>query len=532
MATPTKRQRSTIKHEGRTIYLNNKELLIALKESNEQGKMTDTLAKMLQKLCAKYATIGKFVNYCVDDQTEALTQNGWKSHEELTKDDVILSYDTDTKQLTWSQIFDIYKNAEYDGLMHKLTTQGMDALVTPNHKFVSSERGIIPVEDIICNEHIVLTGLPVEQSLSIHNDYFVELVGWAITEGQFSTKGKNKHAISISQKVGPKADRIRECLNNLQINHKEYTRNDIVIFNCTGSIISNIYQTITPNRVLSNSFIVSLTQSQKLLLIHTMVEGDGWTRPSGELAYSQKCKLHTDAFLMLCTLAGLTTSTKQITCTTPVSKTKPNGGFSQVYQVIIYDKPKLQCKAESINFHGGKQIPGGVCEDKPNLPTVQYKGTIWCPQTEYGTFMCRRNGQVYITGNTYNDDMQGYAMLMLVRTWKSFDAEKGSNPFAFFTQCIKHSFIQYLNQEKRHRNIRDTLMVQQGLSASFGFMDDSDQHFVDDEQDYEYHKTAATELYQYNTATEENPIVRNEIGEVVDIVDFNIEVKDNIELTF
>jgi DNA-directed RNA polymerase specialized sigma24 family protein len=70
---------------------------------------------------------------------------------------------------------------------------------------------------------------------------------------------------------------------------------------------------------------------------------------------------------------------------------------------------------------------------------------------------------------TYNQDMQAYAMMMLVRTWNSFNPEKSSNPFAFFTQCIKNSFIQYLNQEKRQRNIRDLALVDQGLNPSFGF---------------------------------------------------------------
>ena len=71
---------------------------------------------------------------------------------------------------------------------------------------------------------------------------------------------------------------------------------------------------------------------------------------------------------------------------------------------------------------------------------------------------------------TYNDDMQAYAMLMLVRTWNSFKPEKSNNPFAFFTQCIKHSFIQYLKQEKRQRDIRDSVLVNNGLSPSFNFL--------------------------------------------------------------
>ncbi len=88
---------------------------------------------------------------------------------------------------------------------------------------------------------------------------------------------------------------------------------------------------------------------------------------------------------------------------------------------------------------------------------------------------------------TYNEDMQAYAMLMLVRTWASFNPEKSSNPFAFYTQCIKHSLIQYLNQEKRHRMIRDTLLVEQGLDPSFSFQESySDSHIVDDEEDYQH----------------------------------------------
>lgn len=73
---------------------------------------------------------------------------------------------------------------------------------------------------------------------------------------------------------------------------------------------------------------------------------------------------------------------------------------------------------------------------------------------------------------SYNEDMQSYAMFMLIRTWHRFDPNISDNPFAFFTQCIKNSFIQYLNSEKRHRLIRDKLLIEQGLNPSYGFDDD------------------------------------------------------------
>lgn len=76
----------------------------------------------------------------------------------------------------------------------------------------------------------------------------------------------------------------------------------------------------------------------------------------------------------------------------------------------------------------------------------------------------------------YPEDMRQYALMMLVRTWKSFNAEKSQNPFAFFTQCIKNSFFQYLNKEKRQRMIRDKLMIANGLNPSFNCQVDNDEN--------------------------------------------------------
>ena len=84
--------------------------------------------------------------------------------------------------------------------------------------------------------------------------------------------------------------------------------------------------------------------------------------------------------------------------------------------------------------------------------------------------LCKRYGKKGNFANyTYNDDMQAYAMMMLVRTWNSFKPEKSNNPFAFFTQCIKNSFIQFLNQERRQRDIRDVLLVDNGMDPSLTY---------------------------------------------------------------
>lgn len=119
-------------------------------------------------------------------------------------------------------------------------------------------------------------------------------------------------------------------------------------------------------------------------------------------------------------------------------------------------------------------------------------------------------------GYTYNDDMRSHALSCLCRNWKSFDANKSLNPFAYFTQIIKNAFIQVLNQEKIHRDIRDNLLLDNGLSASLNYCDDScDHHMVDDEQDFYYLNNQATNLLKIEQAIEA-PLVRDEIGLAID----------------
>lgn len=90
--------------------------------------------------------------------------------------------------------------------------------------------------------------------------------------------------------------------------------------------------------------------------------------------------------------------------------------------------------------------------------------------------LCARYGKRgQFAAYTYNDDMQAYAMLMLVKTWRSFNVTKSTNAFAFFTQCIKNSFIQFLNQEKRQRNIRDEMLVKSGMNPSYNYLDQTQQ---------------------------------------------------------
>lgn len=148
-----------------------------------------------------------------------------------------------------------------------------------------------------------------------------------------------------------------------------------------------------------------------------------------------------------------------------------------------------------VNYLNNKDLLAEVKKSKE-------KGQMTPKLANMLTLLCARYGKrANFINYTYNEDMQAYAMLMLVRTWNSFDPAKSDNPFAFFTQCIKHSFIQFLNQEKRQRNIRDLMMIDQGMNPSSGYDDgrSSDDgeytpahisHSYEDEQDFDTYAQA------------------------------------------
>lgn len=67
---------------------------------------------------------------------------------------------------------------------------------------------------------------------------------------------------------------------------------------------------------------------------------------------------------------------------------------------------------------------------------------------------------------TWIDDMKGEALLSLCQNALKFNPEKSSNPFGYYTQIVTHSFLTYLEKEKKIGRIRDDLLEQHGFNPS------------------------------------------------------------------
>ena len=249
--------------------------------SNQHGYITPKLAMMFMKLVEKYSKKGNWRGYCVDEQTQALTQRGWLTVNELTNQDFVLSYDQGI--CVWNPVVDTIKQ-NYDGDVYHITCKGLDTVITPGHKLVT-DRGLVAIEQLEQNDHVIL------------------------------------------QAPAPSSE----------LNHRE-------------------------TKVL----------------------------------------------------------------------------------------------AKNLSFHG----PWG----KPN---VAYNGVVWCPKTLKGSWIAKRNDTIFLTGNTYNDEMQGQALLQLSQIGLQFDESRSENPFAYYTSAVQNSFTHILNTEKRNQNIRDDLLIMHGSTPSY-----------------------------------------------------------------
>lgn len=94
---------------------------------------------------------------CVDKATQILTQSGWKTVDELIKNDIVQTYNLNNHQLEWQHLIDINKYYGQFNMFH-IKKKGIDCLCTQEHKFldISQETDkLIPLKSI--NQIITFT---------------------------------------------------------------------------------------------------------------------------------------------------------------------------------------------------------------------------------------------------------------------------------------------------------------------------------------------------------------------------------------
>ncbi len=342
------------------------------------------------------------ITYCVDDETECLTRRGWTKEADLRETDQILAWDAEQYLTKWETPREVFRKSDYDDEV--CVFPGLGGLITtPNHRWPvvrdvdrdkdTSEKRIVVREsrDMGRSGHIPRGSLHQAPEKAIYSDAFVSLCAWYFTEGSRHQTG---NGITVCQSERVNAENvasIRAALLELGARDtagvplvgnqytgrrrreglwfREYIKEEsgCVAWNITGTSVDEITSCVVGSeKVPRPEFLCALTDDQLRLFVETSVSGDG-TEERG--LFFQHSKARMDAFMMAATLAGWAPSidASGTTCALRMKQGRGSGrtGVSKI-----------------VNLQGW------------------HSGTVWCPVTESGFWVARRNGKVFITGNT------------------------------------------------------------------------------------------------------------------------------------
>ena len=158
---------------------------------------------------------------CVDYETEALTKRGWVSGRDLRMDDEVLTKNPATGVLEWQRPTAIFHYPDYDGPLVEIKSTRFSAVTTPEHRWLvtdkrTGDRCVVTKNLSRHGDHrIHRTGQYVGDD-ALHDDAFIELVGWFLTDGSMDTE-EGATRIRIYQTKEATSARIDDMFSRLGI---------------------------------------------------------------------------------------------------------------------------------------------------------------------------------------------------------------------------------------------------------------------------------------------------------------------------
>ena len=343
---------------------------------------------------------------CVDYDTEILTTSGWKRYDEVSVGDTILSYSLKSQEIVQDSVQHVHIYPE-DTSVVKFESPTFCAVSTLQHCWVVSEYDEIPriktTEDICRHKWPDYPIIRVANNSFEDNPYFsddaLKLIGWVMTDGSIEKKA---YAIHLYQSTKRKKNAevyqdMIATLDNLSVEYTDACRDGYYheIYLKKNPLTKFIRDTF-PDRILTFDWVSTLSQHQAEVVMRAMLQGDGTGvdsrgYPINKSRVSLCCKGEAcrDVFQYLCYRAGYATNAITIdgSCTEYPSNHKLYASMTNIPNSVnvYYDITVLRItRAQIYPHHKFEETAHGV----------------WCVTTTEGTWIARRDGKVYITGNS------------------------------------------------------------------------------------------------------------------------------------
>lgn len=358
---------------------------------------------------------------CVDGDTTILTSSGWKSYEELEVGDQILTLNHESGESEWQPCLEVKVFPAESRRVVSMEGKEFSSLTTLNHRWPvlrprvrksvkHLDRVWTTSAELGFRDRILRCAPPGDlPTVATHSDALVEAVAWFYTEGH-DRQGAGKTAwIHQSPKNAENCERIRSCLAELfgssveafprqGRNHdgiprwrEELLVRDDAYWGSQHRFVLSVaageqVQRYAPNRVPTFEFLRSLTKSQLELFIEVSLLADN----NGERRFAQKDLKSAEAYAFACVLSGRPVS---------IRPHQPTSSCPSIMHNVYSSRKDHHAPRAAANM--GKEM---------RIEWKRHAGVVWCPRVKNSSWLARRNGSVYFTGNSHKTtDLKDYA---------------------------------------------------------------------------------------------------------------------------
>ncbi len=343
--------------------------------------------------------------FCADEDTEILTTAGWKRYDRVAVGDIALTIRPDGSAAEWQPVEAVNVFPAEQRRMQMVEGRGISALTTENHRWLSNYRATTPAgrayrwrivrsDELTCDDRVPMSA-PVANlpTASTVPDAIVELVAWYWTEGTDRASGRvhivQDHTVNpqhvaairsaLVEAFGPEREKRKRPDGPLWAENR---RGNQTTFGLNRAAAAALREA-APGKVPSIGWLATLTQPQLNLFIERSPNADGHERAGStgraERVLSQGDQARASAFQAACLIAGHAASMKRY------ESTYSHGGAvrpAELWAVTV----------------GMRQFVKPLRQKR--VQWVEHDGIVWCPTTPNGTWLARRNGTAYFTGNS------------------------------------------------------------------------------------------------------------------------------------
>jgi DNA polymerase I-like protein with 3'-5' exonuclease and polymerase domains len=386
---------------------------------------------------------------CVDDKTEALTIDGWKKYNEINVGTLILTKNPITGILEWQPIEKVNIYPDYDGDLYSIEGKTFSALTNGKHRWLcnhntkpNSKVEFVTTEELY-NSKVVMpihrTGEYLGNKNKILSDDMVFILGIILTDGHiryYQDKSKPRYGkpwyVVITQSKEKNIPIIQNVVDKIgyNYNYKVSGKKHVWKFN---KDFADYLHNIIPNKELNMGLLNSLTKKQIKLLLDGMILGDGCKKGTRIITSSIE---QANLIQILIVMAGyysniLINDNRGVHFSNKVKSGK----------IVTKNVSYLVTIGKNKHFHHISTMGTNHIKKISNQNKL-----IWCPTVNNGTWVCRRNGKTYITGNSTNMPCQSAAsdMALFASVIVYGKVKKGELPPMKEVNTVHDSVYQFI----------------------------------------------------------------------------------------